>query len=288
MWHFLSAVILIISFNLYDSVNGYKWVSLRDGEDLPDNTVLLNPDSRTYVGRVFKFNVILPVEIVNSSYAIGFGLKTGKYVISENKLEILTSTEDCEWNEIDDLSDVPENVVRAGQAWNREPIYLGRTSVYDVASILLSSKKFLSPKEGIFRFALTCGDNKSKWINTYPPTIPIGAVGINKESFLARLVGPVSFIPARVYNNFHMCSAVYNYFEAYSNNCEVLVGDKDEYNWQSPTKFEIIPENALVIGKSTEDEFIYAYRDDFKSLGSATFSELVFKTFIREILSRNE
>lgn len=280
-------ILFIVTFNLNFSA-GYKWVEVKEGHPLPNNTLLFS--STTFVGRVRISNVIIPAEIFNSSYAVAYDSRN-KQIIAKNGFEIFTATERCDWQEFDDFSEVPENVVRVGKAWNYEPIYLGRYSRNGFISILMTSKKFLSPSQEIFKLALICEDD-NKWIDMNTPQMLQNAITINTnndiEHFVARMVGPVSYIPASINNNNYACSTIYENIVIKSLSCELLVGklSSDEYSWQKPGEFERIPENAVVVGMSENYEFNYVIRDHYQRLKWATFSTL-FSAKMYDILIKN-
>ncbi|XP_055841283.1 uncharacterized protein LOC129908653 [Episyrphus balteatus] len=278
--------LLLVVWNLNVSV-GYKWENVKEGTELPSNIISLTDGTPPYVGRIFISNLIIPAEVYNSSYAVAFNPNT-KTKFSRKKFQVLTASENCHWQYFGDFPDVPENVVRVGRAWNKEPIYLGRTASYKIGSILMTSKKFVAEQFSFKTDALSCDDNKI-WIETEYLETPKNAIEINKNQFVARLYGPTHFIPASLSKISYDCSTNYNNIKINALSCEVLVGNSslNEYSWKSPGQFEKIPQYAVVVGRTENDEFMFALRDHFKSFASATFSELVSVEYNYEILVKN-
>lgn len=262
---------------------------MKEEVGIPNNTIELGFTS--YVGRVVQYNLILPAEVFNSSYAVAFDFKT-KTEFNTKQFEVLTYSdkEICQWKYLDNLRDVPENVVRVGRSWDREPIYLGAAYYYveekHIASILLTSNKFIS-KAYTRHYALFCDDNPS-WIDATYPKIPSNTVRLSEHNIVARLEGPYSLIPA-IYNNITRdCSSVFKRIEINSLSCQVLTTNSSEYSWKAPGKFERIPENAVAQGRDENNELVYISRDHFQNFAPITFSKVAFAKYTYEVLVKNE
>ncbi|XP_055841284.1 uncharacterized protein LOC129908654 [Episyrphus balteatus] len=286
MTRFINAVILLMvtfSCNLSFS-QGYKWVTVKPGSQLPPKTVRLD-NTQSYVGRAYQYNTLQPVEVVNSSYAKIFNTYSKKYDRIE-QFEVLTATEQCNWAYFPNgFSDFHENLVLVGYAWNREPIYMGSRGA--VASILMTSRTIKSAGISGYLTVLVCNNNDT-WVDATPSqSIPKNAISFGGNGgTVARFLGPSTYFPASIEKGSKYCSTYYNQTKINSLSCQVLIGSSKEYRWEKPKGFGYFPDNAVVVGKNENNEIMYVGRDN--GLLILTFSFFMrYPNFSYEILVKN-
>ncbi|XP_055913919.1 uncharacterized protein LOC129947405 [Eupeodes corollae] len=287
----LSTALILVS--KFESTTSFKWIPLKSGDPMPKNAIRLDSNFNKYVGRIEYLNTLQLAEIHTDSDSEN--ITQGVLILYSNEIvrhqfEVLTATEHCEWLWYD-KTNVPENIVRGGTAWNLEPAFISkRQTSYDVgiASIFLTSDKIQSsPKysEG-YTYALICAENIT-WVDATSMSVPSNSVRAGEDNgnpiYVARLLGPLSHVPGNVVPGLNKTLVIFKDYELNSFNVQVLVEESEEYSWQRMQAGQGIPDYAVVCGISERNDLMYVAKIDivfpilFSETRNVTFFDILVK-----------
>ncbi|XP_055845264.1 uncharacterized protein LOC129911475 [Episyrphus balteatus] len=260
--------VVLICIDKFEHSASFKWVPYKSGDLMPLNAIRLDSNFNKYVGRIHYLNTIQLAEIHKDSDTNN--ITHGVLILYSNEIvrhefEVLIATEHCEWLWYD-KTNVPENIVRGGTAWNLEPVFIAkRQTSYDVgiASIYLTSDKIQSsPKysDG-YTYALICDENTT-WVDATSTNVPESTVRAGEDTgnpiYVARLLGPLSHVPGNVVPGLNKTLVIYKDYELSSFNIQVLVEEEtEEYSWYNMQAGSGIPDYAVVCGISENNELMY-------------------------------
>lgn len=284
--------------NVY-SFNNYKWIPLKTGDKIPGKSVYVYHSIDRFIGRARHFNEILPAEIHANGTAY---ITSCSKKIRKHKFEILTIVGDLEWKEFSYIKDIDETVVRVGQSWNNEPIFIAVQSLsyyspndYHIVSVYLASKKFDCWSDFVFDRDRTHKflslEPASQWIDVSVMDLPNNTVSGGKsdedhEIYVARLKHNCEVVVGEANSQMGTATAILN------NNsdiedvyCQVLVGEPLEYSWVAASDGEI-PDNAIVSGQDG-NELSYIVRIN-KTIGHLTYAKAFREKLDYDILVMND
>lgn len=296
---FIIIIILGYSGNL-NGINAFKWIPLKTGDQLPENSILVYNTNERYVGRARHFDEILPAEIYANGTAF---VSSCNQEIRKEQFEILTAKPgDCEWKNANYIDGIDETVVRVGTAWNNEPIFIASHFQHyndyndHIDSVYLTANKIIRwaysgyYNEREIKHYLSCNP-MNRWIDASAMNLPNNTIYGGKSDedydiYVARLKRNCQIVVGQVMPQIGSATAVsYDNDDIEAAYCQVLVGEPGEYTWVSASDGEI-PDYAVVSGKYGDEKMSYTVRIN-NTIGHLTYSRAFHEQLDFEVLVMN-